>query len=116
VAWIDVEDQDARMAIGNFAMQPFDVGHDKIFSGPSAVRVVDAGTGMFPKFPLASGRFPLCQDQKRQFRPDAEIVPRAVKEVLSLVAARSFTVSVPDRKSTRLNSSHSIASRMPSAA
>jgi hypothetical protein len=94
VVWIDVEDQDARIAFGNFAMQPFELGNEKTFSGPSADRVVDGDTGMYPKFPLASGCFPLCHYPKRLLPSVPEIVARAVKEVLSLVFHRSFTVSI----------------------
>jgi hypothetical protein len=41
VAWIYIEVEDERISFGHFAMQPFDVGDDKPFRGPSAVYMAD---------------------------------------------------------------------------
>ena len=46
----------------------------------------------------------------------ADLKMRVVWATVLLLAAKLATVAVPDRKSTRLNSSHKTVSRMPSSA
>ena len=51
----------------------------------------------------------------REMRPAIEAVPNPSSVKVHLVLPRSFN-DAQDRKSTRLNSSHSLPSRMPSSA
>ena len=54
-------------------------------------------------------------EQKFYLNPQFESLPEAVRQELQIMCVL-YTEDVGDRKSTRLNSSHSRASRMPSSA
>jgi hypothetical protein len=93
---------------GDFAVQPFNIGDNKVFSRPSAVGVLDENTRMSAKFPFASLRSPFCCQSKRQFCPVAEIAPGAVKDVFSLVFDCNFTASAPFSASSFVGERESI--------
>jgi hypothetical protein len=92
---IDIEDKDARASVHHFEVQPVDVGHNEVVSGPPAVSIPKAEAGVHAELSLTSWVLLFARTQRRHFCLAAEIAPNAVKEVFSFVVNPSFTVSAP---------------------
>ena len=58
----------------------------------------------------------LSKDQNNETQKSQSLDQETIERMLHVLANQSMKDKVPDRKSTRLNSSHSQQSRMPSSA
>ena len=89
------------------------------------ISVIAEGNG---KYKITNKRFHACLDDlygRYEIKEDGKVILSGNLEELNLNAQESKTVTISDaqvkrvpgdRKSTRLNSSHTLASRMPSSA
>src|SRR3546814_3989251 len=84
------------------------------FFSKAGARTARRKTGTVPIFRLESGACPIQMGTVPVFRLSAQQAARLSREVRQHRAVRVRHQA--DRKSTRLNSSHSCASRMPSSA
>ena len=90
---------------------------------PKQVYVAGLGVGSLPRWALANWETSLKRMEIVELRPDVLALTRGAfplpaddSRVKASTSGRSSTISMRDRKSTRLNSSHLDLSRMPSSA